>query len=226
MRAADQSEYIVQCVREAASMYEDDARKFLAEHDSHVRAEALAEAGLLPKADVVAWLTKKAREQTPVELLPSKADRGAIRPDNLLMLADAVPAEPLVVSRFDTAIEPAPEEELVLTIGAIAEDGRPVALLLDVETRAKVAAWLTVPAPRPASSRERRLERLLDTIRTRGGQWTTQRLMDLRRLHEDAPCRSTARRDLAELARRGHLTQHGPANGRFYLLATRKDGRS
>lgn len=50
------------------------------------RDEILAEADLLPKADVVAWLTKKAREDTPVELLASKADRGAIRPDNLRML--------------------------------------------------------------------------------------------------------------------------------------------
>lgn len=54
-----------------------------------------------------------------------------------------VPAEePLVVSRFDVAMEPAPDEEPVLTIGAVAEDGRPVALLLDPETRAKVARWL------------------------------------------------------------------------------------
>lgn len=50
------------------------------------RDEILAEADLLPKADVVAWLTKKAREDTPVDLLASKADRGAIRPDNLRML--------------------------------------------------------------------------------------------------------------------------------------------
>lgn len=50
------------------------------------RDEVLAEADLLPKADVVAWLTKKAREDTPVYLLASKADRGAIRPDNLRML--------------------------------------------------------------------------------------------------------------------------------------------
>lgn len=48
----------------------------------------------------------------------------------------------LVVTRFDTAIEPAPEEEQVLTIGAIADDGRPVGLLLDEETRRKVAGWL------------------------------------------------------------------------------------
>lgn len=53
--------------------------------DAH-RAEVLAEADLLPKADVVAWLTKKAREETPVWLLASKVDRGAVRPDNLRML--------------------------------------------------------------------------------------------------------------------------------------------
>jgi hypothetical protein len=51
-------------------------------------------------------------------------------------------ATPLVVSRFDVAMEPAPEEEPVLTVGAIAEDGRPVALLFDEETRRKVAGWL------------------------------------------------------------------------------------
>ncbi|MFD7861809.1 hypothetical protein [Streptomyces sp. NPDC059783] len=50
--------------------------------------------------------------------------------------------DPLVVSRFDVAIEPAPEEEQLLTVECIAEDGRPVALLLDAETRAKVARWL------------------------------------------------------------------------------------
>jgi hypothetical protein len=50
------------------------------------RAEVLAEAGLLPKADVVAWLVKKAREDTPVWLLASKVERGAVRPDNLRML--------------------------------------------------------------------------------------------------------------------------------------------
>lgn len=56
--------------------------------------------------------------------------------------ADRAHRAPLVVSRFDVAMEPAPEEEQVLTIGAVAEDGRPVALLLDPEARAKVARWL------------------------------------------------------------------------------------
>ncbi|MEV7140709.1 hypothetical protein [Streptomyces tauricus] len=65
-----------------AEQRETDLDQRLDEH----RAEVLAEADLLPKADVVAWLTKKAREETPVELLASKAARGAIRPDNLRML--------------------------------------------------------------------------------------------------------------------------------------------
>ena len=59
--------------------------------------------------------------------------------------SDTPPEEtplPLVVSRFDIAMEPAPEEEPVLTIGCIAEDGRPVALLLDPETRQKVGRWI------------------------------------------------------------------------------------
>jgi hypothetical protein len=49
---------------------------------------------------------------------------------------------PIIVSRFDVAMEPAIEEEQILTIGAVAEDGRPVALLLDPETRRKVGGWL------------------------------------------------------------------------------------
>lgn len=58
---------------------------------------ATATPELLPKADVVAWLTKKAREQRArgphfvreadtISVLASKAERGAIRPDNLRML--------------------------------------------------------------------------------------------------------------------------------------------
>lgn len=44
MRPEQQTEYIVQCLRDSGSMYEDDARKFLTEHDDHVRATALTEA--------------------------------------------------------------------------------------------------------------------------------------------------------------------------------------
>lgn len=49
---------------------------------------------------------------------------------------------PLIVDRFDVAMEPAPEEEPIFTIGALAVDGRPVALRFDPETRHRVAGWL------------------------------------------------------------------------------------
>jgi hypothetical protein len=56
--------------------------------------------------------------------------------------APAGESTPLIVDRFDVVMEPAPGEDPVLTIGAVAEDGRPVALVLDAESRARVAAWL------------------------------------------------------------------------------------
>ncbi|MDL5205074.1 hypothetical protein [Streptomyces sp. ALI-76-A] len=69
-----------------AHLSADEYGRILAEKFDTHRAEVLAEEGLLLKADVVAWLVKKAREETPVWQLASKADRGAIRPDNLRML--------------------------------------------------------------------------------------------------------------------------------------------
>ncbi|MFF8656762.1 hypothetical protein [Streptomyces huasconensis] len=151
------------------------------------------------------------------------ANDSAVRAEVATAAATATPddADPLIVDRFDTAMEPAPEDPPVLIVGAIAADGRPVALVFDAEARAKVAAWLS-PAP-VDSSRERRLEQLLDTIRTHGGRWTTNRVQDMRRRQGTAPQRGTARRDLAELHRRGHLTAHGPADGRYYLLARKAD---
>jgi hypothetical protein len=76
------------------------------------------------------------------------------------------------------------------------------------------------------SSREQRLAQLLDTIRTHGARWTSGRVQNLRRLTGGPTQRGTASRDLQELTRRGHLQQHGPRDGRFYTLSTRKDGRS
>src|SRR5574341_325897 len=75
MKPEQQTEYIVQCLRDSGSMYEDDARKFLAEHDAYVRAAALADA----KVEVVAWLVKKATEGCDIGDLASKVDRGAVR---------------------------------------------------------------------------------------------------------------------------------------------------
>ncbi len=97
-------------------------------------AEVLGEA----KREVVAWLVKKAREGTPIEQLASKVDRGAIR----IFLGSEPYAEPLIVDRFDTAMEPALEEEQVFVVGSIAENGRPVALYFAPEDRRKVAGWL------------------------------------------------------------------------------------
>lgn len=52
-------------------------------------------------------------------------------------------AEPIVVRRFDVSIEPALEDENPeLLVCCVAEDGRPVALLLDAEARAKLAGLL------------------------------------------------------------------------------------
>jgi hypothetical protein len=76
---------------------------------------------------------------------------------------------------------------------------------------------------RTAPARETRLGQLLDTIRTCRGEWRAGRVQSLRRLTGGQTQRGTARRDLAELARRGHLAAHGPADGRFYTLRTRKD---
>ncbi|APY88222.1 hypothetical protein DCW30_05610 [Streptomyces alfalfae] len=95
----------------------------------------------------------------------------------------------------------------------------------DEEKATATPAATATPRPAPDSSRERRLEQLLDAIRTHGGKWTTRQVQETRRRKGEAPQRGTARRDLAELARRGHLVEHGPADGRYYLLATRKDGR-
>lgn len=68
------------------------------------------------------------------------------------------------------------------------------------------------------SSREARLAQLLDLIRSQPGRWTAGRLHRRRRTSGGAVQRGTARRDLVELERRGHLVGRGPEDGRFYQL--------
>ncbi|MFF7561920.1 hypothetical protein ACFZB4_18355 [Streptomyces pseudovenezuelae] len=87
----------------------------------------------------------------------------------------------------------------------------------------KASASAPTATPREAA-RERRLEQTLDTIRTHGGKWTSSTLQTVRRATGAPAQRGTARRDLAELARRGHLAQHGAGDGRYYTLRRRKDG--
>jgi hypothetical protein len=103
--------------------------------------------------------------------------------------------DPLSVSRFDTAIEAAPEEEPVLTICAIAEDGRPVALLLDEETRAKVAGWLGPGDDEAYDGELAMLRGLVRTLRTVVREENT--LPEVRRLlwqhaSDDAAARAEA----------------------------------
>ncbi|MEU1494330.1 hypothetical protein ABZ456_29265 [Streptomyces sp. NPDC005776] len=103
-------------------------------------------------------------------------------------------ADPIVVSRFDVAMEPAPEDEQVLTVGCIAADGRPVALVLDPETRARVAGWLS-PMRIELSDNDRvllafALELAADQMANRGDEFDdedTASLAALNRVATEAP---------------------------------------
>ncbi|MHC3427242.1 hypothetical protein [Streptomyces sp. DT18] len=110
------------------------------------RAEVLREALAAAEAEHLEDETGMADDRAYTQGVTDAAN--AIR-----ALLNGEPRIPLVVDRFDVAIEPAPEEEPVLTIGCIAEDGRPVALLLDPETRRKVAGWLAPQRKRPPAAR-------------------------------------------------------------------------
>lgn len=66
-----------------------------------------------------------------------------------------------------------------------------------------------------------RRRNLLDTIRAEGGVWRTGDVVRVYRANGWGCCRSTARHDLAFLARHGFLVEHGPENDRRYTAATR-----
>jgi hypothetical protein len=70
-----------------------------------------------------------------------------------------------------------------------------------------------------------RQTRLLDAIRTHGGEWTTRRAQHLFALTDPGVVqRGTARRDLATLHRAGHLRLVDDPDNRHYALNTRKGG--
>ncbi|MFJ3170598.1 hypothetical protein ACIPJK_07410 [Streptomyces roseus] len=142
-------------------------------------------------------------------------------------------ATPLVVRRFDCSVEPALEDERPeLLVCCLAEGGRPVALLLDEEARAKLAGLLglaegkgtgtTGGEPTPASRRTTAERRhwLLSVIISERGQWTVGRVKRLYgRYHEGAVLRSTIRRDLSTLHAAGDLVMHDGSDRRYYTLA-------
>ncbi|MFD4572055.1 hypothetical protein ACFWNK_02010 [Streptomyces sp. NPDC058417] len=71
-----------------------------------------------------------------------------------------------------------------------------------------------------------RQARLLDAIRTHGGEWTTARVLSLYALTDPGVVqRGTARRDLAALQRAGHLVLVDQPGNRHFVLH-RKDVRS
>lgn len=73
------------------------------------------------------------------------------------------------------------------------------------------------------SSHEHRAAALLVAIRLHRGAWNVRRVQEWRRFTGGPTQRGTARRDLDELYRRGHLHRRGPDDGRFYTLNPRKD---
>lgn len=101
---------------QALDGYDADRRDYLLGERSDVRdrmvrdaqaagrAEALAEADLLPKADVVAWLLKRAHEYPTgspesvpdaIVRIASKVERGAVRPDNVSITGGTVLTVPV-----------------------------------------------------------------------------------------------------------------------------------
>lgn len=69
-----------------------------------------------------------------------------------------------------------------------------------------------------------RRRRLLAEIRRAGGRITTGQAHAFYQATGWGPCRTTARKDLQALARRGVLVERGPDNDRTYTLNYRKDG--
>lgn len=78
MRPADQTEYIVQAIREGASMYEEDARKFLAGHDAHVTAAAVSAALHAAADEIAAAQQRLVVKSTVVNILRRRANQAEI----------------------------------------------------------------------------------------------------------------------------------------------------
>ncbi|MFF4576878.1 hypothetical protein ACFY15_00475 [Streptomyces sp. NPDC001373] len=159
----------------------------------------------------------------------SRSSRDAHRAE---VLAEEA-ATPLVVRRFDCSLEPALEDEKPeLLVCCVAEDGRPVALLLDDEVRTKLAGLLGLadgkgtgapsgePTPVPRRTDAERRHWLLSVIISERGQWTAGRVKRLyARYCETHVLRSTIRRELAALYAAGELEMHHESDRRYYTLA-------
>lgn len=108
------------------------AEEMLDAHRAEVLREALAAVG-----------GERLRDDTdhPEDKAYSQAIDDAVAA--LERLTDAADeTTPLMVSRFDTAMEPALEDEQIFIVGAVDEHGHPVALCFDRDDRRKVGGWL------------------------------------------------------------------------------------
>jgi len=181
------------------------------------RAEILAEA----KVETVAWLVKKARETTMWDagVLASKVDRGAVRAF-------------LGTDHYRDAMDAHRAEVLLEAAAFVGNDDDCDCGGCDSCMPRKLADGLrsmagekaSVPAPTATPELAERQARLLDAIRTHGGEWTTRRVLSLYALTDPGVVqRGTARRDLETLTRAGHLVLIDDPDKRHYALSTRKD---
>lgn len=132
---------------------------------------------------------------------------------------------PIVVRRVDTVIEPDRESgETETIVGCIAEDGRPVALVLDDVDRRKLVGALRLNAH--GENLTDRLAVLYRQIRQSGGNWSSRRVERVYGRLGIHVRPGMGRKDLRALARSGHVIAHGPDDGRFYTLPSLKDGAS
>ncbi|MGW2582980.1 hypothetical protein ACWCYZ_16865 [Streptomyces virginiae] len=130
--------------------------------------------------------------------------------------------EPLIVRRFDTSIEPDREAgETEMVVCAVAEDGRPVALLLDDNARAKLAGLIGASGP----GLDERALRLADHILNTGGVWTTGKAHQwvAASIVPKPPIHFT-RHSLQALAVHGYLTECRDPGRVYYTPNYAEDG--
>lgn len=146
--------------------------------------------------------------------------------------------EPLIVRRFDYSVEPDRDcGETEMLVCCVAEDGRPVALLLDDEARAKLGRWVgcdceqgkgtgtTGEPTRTAGIADERALRLADHILNTGGVWTSGKAHHwLSRNASQVPSARFTRRVLKALAVHGYLTERHEPGRVSYTPNYVKDG--
>ncbi len=155
-------------------------------------------------------------------ILSQLSSRRGGTPADARKLLDAYRAE--VLTEATTTGEAYPGElamlhGLIATLTAVAQHGD----LNDVRKLLEEHKADDAQARTETSSHEHRVAALLAAIRLHRGAWNVRRVQEWRRFTGGPTQRGTARRDLDELHRRGHLHRHGQADGRFYTLNPRKD---